>query len=56
MSTDLGIKERLISEYKKLKRARNLAEKEGAKETVKYLDEEIAFIKVTLQPLELPEI
>lgn len=56
MAADLEIKERLISEYKKLKRARNLAEKEGAKETVKYLDEEIAFIKVTLQPLELPEI
>lgn len=56
MSSDLEVKERLISEYKTLKRARNLAEKENAVETVKYLDEEIAFIKVTLQPLELPEI
>lgn len=56
MVTDLEIKEHLISEYKRLKRARNLAEKEGATETVKYLDEEIAFIKITLQPLELPDI
>ncbi len=56
MATDLEIKERLIAEYKRLMRIRQLAEKEGAKETVKYLDEEIAFIKVTLQPLELPEI
>lgn len=55
MSSELEIKERLIIEYQRLRRIRKLAEKEGAKETVEAIDEEIGFIKLTLQPLELPE-
>lgn len=55
MSGELEIKERLLSDYKRFRRIRKLAEKEGAKETVEAIDEEIEFIKLTLQPLELPE-
>lgn len=55
MSCDLEIKSRLISDYQLIRRIRKIAEKEGATETVKMLDEEIEFIKLKLQPLELPE-
>lgn len=55
MSSDLKIKSQLISDYQRFKRIRKVAEKEGAKETVKMLDEEIEYIKLKLQPLELPE-
>ncbi len=55
MATDLEIKERLIAEYKCLMRIRQLAEKEKAVETVKEIDREINYIKLTLQPLELPD-
>ena len=55
MSGEMEIKERLIIEYQRLRRIRKLAEKEGAKETVEAIDEEIGFIKLMLQPLELPE-
>lgn len=54
MATDLEIKERLIAEYKRLMRIRKLAEKENASETLKEIDREISYIKLTLQPLELP--
>ena len=55
MSSELEIKERLIAEYKRLMRIRQLAEKENAVETVKEIEREINYIKLTLQPLELPE-
>lgn len=55
MATDLEIKERLIAEYKRLMRIRQLAEKENAIETLKEIDREISYIKLTLQPLELPD-
>ena len=55
MATDLEIKERLIAEYKRLMRIRQLAEKENAVETLKEIDREISYIKLTLQPLELPD-
>lgn len=55
MSADLEIKERLIAEYKRLMRIRQLAEKENAVETLKEIDREISYIKLTLQPLELPD-
>ncbi|MDE7295319.1 MAG: hypothetical protein K2N72_12925 [Oscillospiraceae bacterium] len=56
MSSELGIKSQLISDYQRFRRIRKTAEKEGAVETVKMIDEEIAFIKLKLQPLELPDI
>lgn len=55
MATDLEIKDRLIGEYKRLMRIRQLAEKENAIETLKEIDREINYIKLTLQPLELPD-
>lgn len=55
MSCDLEIKSQLISDYQRFRRIRKTAEKEGATETVKMLDEEIEYIKLKLQPLELPE-
>lgn len=55
MSNELAVKERLIAEYKRLMRIRQLAEKENAVETVKEIEREINYIKLTLQPLELPE-
>lgn len=55
MSSEMEIKERLISEYQLLRRIRKAAEKEGAAETVRIIDEEIRYIKLKLQPLELPD-
>ncbi len=55
MSSELEIKERLIDNYKLLRRLRKTAEKEGATETVKEINEEIDFIKLKLNPLELPD-
>ncbi len=45
----------LIDNYKQLRRIRRLAVKENATETVKEIDEEINYIKLKLQPIELPE-
>ncbi len=55
MSSELEIKERLIDDYKRFKDLRRIAEKEGATETVKAIDREILFLKLKLQPLELPD-
>lgn len=55
MPSELEIKERLIDDYKRFVRLRKIAEKESATETVKEIDEEIKYIKLKLQPLELPE-
>lgn len=55
MSSDLEIKAQLIGEYQRLKRIRKAAEKEGAAETMEIIDEEIKYIKLKLQPLELPD-
>lgn len=55
MSSEIEIKDRLLDDYKRFRRLRKIAEKEGAVETVKEIDEEIQFIKLKLQPLELPE-
>ena len=45
----------LIEEYQRLKRIRKVAVKENSVETIKEIDEEIRFLKLKLQPLELPE-
>lgn len=55
MSSEIEIKERLISEYQRLRRIRKAAEKEDAAETLRIIDEEIRYIKLKLQPLELPD-
>ncbi|MBD5112182.1 MAG: hypothetical protein HDT42_06545 [Ruminococcaceae bacterium] len=55
MSSEIEIRDRLIDDYKRFRDLRKIAEKEGAVETVKKIDEEIRFIKLKLQPLELPE-
>ena len=55
MPSEIEIKDRLLDDYKRFRRLRKIAAKEGATETVKEIDEEIQFIKLKLQPLELPE-
>lgn len=52
--TDKRYNGQLIEEYQRLKRIRKTAVKENAVETVKDIDEEIQFLKLKLQPLELP--
>lgn len=54
MSSEMEIKSRLIDDYELLMTIRKLAEKENAAETVKLIDEKIGYIKLKLQPLELP--
>ena len=53
--TDKRYNGQLIEEYQRLIRIRKTALKENAAETVKDIDEEIRFLKLKLQPLELPE-
>lgn len=55
MPSKFKLKDRLIDDYKRFIHLRKTAESEGATETVKEIDEEIKFIKLKLQPLELPE-
>ncbi len=45
----------LIEEYQRLMRIRRTALKENAVETVKNIDEEMRFLRLKLQPLELPK-
>ncbi len=54
MPSELEIKERLIDEYNRLMLIRKAAVKESATETLKIIDREINYIKLKLQPLELP--
>ncbi len=53
--TDKRYHGQLIEEYQRLKRIRKTAVKENAVETIKDIDEEIRFLKLKLQPLELPD-
>lgn len=55
MPSEIEIKDRLLDDYKRFRRLRKIAEKEGAVETLKEIDEELQFIRLKLQPLELPE-
>ena len=55
MPTDKQYDGQLIEEYSRLKRIKEVALKENATETVKSIDIEIGYIKLKLQPLELPE-
>ncbi len=54
--TDKQFNAWLIEEYKRLLDIRELAVKEKATETVKRIDRDISFIKLQLQPLELPDV
>ncbi len=53
--TDKQFNAQLIEEYRRLMRIRKSAVKENAAETVKEIDKEIRFLKLKLQPIELPE-
>ena len=53
--TDKQFNAKLIEEYYYNLRIRRLAEKEGATETIKEIDERLKLIKLQLQPLELPD-
>ena len=53
--TDKQYNGQLIEEYQRLKRVLNIAKRENATETVKALNEEIQYLKLKLQPIELPE-
>lgn len=55
MPTDKQYDGQLIEEYSRLKRIKEIALKENALETVKTIDSEIGYIKLKLQPLELPD-
>ena len=55
MPTDKQYDGQLIEEYSRLKRIKEAALKEDAIETVKLIDIEMCYIKLKLQPLELPE-
>ena len=55
MPTDKQYDGQLIEEYSRLKRIKEVALKENATETVKAIDIEINYIKLKLQPLELPD-
>lgn len=55
MPTDKQFNAQLIEQYQMLQRIRAVAKKENAAETIKAIDEEIVYIRLKLQPLELPE-
>ncbi len=55
MSGEMELKSRLIDEYELLITIRRAALKENATETIKIIDEKIGYIKLKLQPLELPD-
>lgn len=50
MMSDIEYRSHLLDEYKIFRDLRKTAEKEGAVETVKEIDDEIRFIKLKLQP------
>lgn len=53
--TDIQFRAQLIDEYVRLKKAKEMAVKENAVETVKILEEEMNYLKIKLQPTELPD-
>lgn len=55
MTSEIEIKNRLLDDYKRFIALRKIAKDEGAVNTLKAIDEEIRYIKLKLQPLELPE-
>ncbi len=55
MATDKELNILLIEEYQRLMRIRQLAVKANAEEVIKEIDKEISYLKLKLQPLELPK-
>jgi hypothetical protein len=55
MPTDKQYNGQLIEEYQRLERILKLAKKENATETVALIKLEMSYIKLKLQPIELPE-
>ena len=54
MSNEMEIKSKLIDDYKLLITLREIAAEEKAEKTIKAIDKEIDFLKLKLQPMELP--
>lgn len=54
MSSEMEIKSKLIDDYELLITLREIAVEEKAEKTVKAIDKKIDFIKLKLQPMELP--
>lgn len=50
----MELKAKLIDDYELLITLRKSAVKENAVETVKLIDEKIGYLKLKLQPMELP--
>lgn len=56
MPTDKQYNGQLIEEYQRLDRVLKIAEKENAVETIAMIKEEMYYLKLKLQPIELPEV
>lgn len=54
--TDRQYNGQLIEEYQRLMRIKKLAKKDKANKTIKGIDEELIYLRIKLQPLELPNI
>ena len=54
MPTDKQYNGQLIEEYQSLERVLQVAEKEQAVETISLIKEEMRYLKLKLQPIELP--
>lgn len=54
MPTDKQYNGQLIEEYQRLERILKQAKKENAIETISIIEEEINYLKLKLQPIELP--
>ena len=54
MPTDKQYNGQLIEEYQRLERLLKIEEKEQAIETIAIIKEEMKYLKLKLQPIELP--
>lgn len=54
MPADKQYNGQLIEEYQRLERVLKVAEKEQAVETISLIKEEMRYLKLKLQPIELP--
>ena len=55
MPTDKQYNGQLIEEYQRLERVLESAKKENASETIALIKNEMRYIKLKLQPIELPD-
>jgi len=54
MPTDKQYNGQLIEEYQRLERVLKVAEREKATDTIAIIKEEMKYLKLKLQPIELP--